>query len=144
MLCIIYFSGSSSWNAPWPMFFEILKGSYLFWSSFFEGLFKWIFLASNHILSLAFSPCRFYLFLSNCLFIASFAISIDLEAFLQLLCNLIKNSSSFGNSVYTIRFSFYECLPKLSLNGVYLVAACFLSLYCNSAAVSQSVQLSCW
>ena len=44
MLCIIHPFGSSSWNVPKLISFEILKGLYLFWSSFFEGLFEWIFL----------------------------------------------------------------------------------------------------
>ena len=39
-LCIIYSSGSFSWNIPKLMSFKILKGLYLFWSNFFEGLFK--------------------------------------------------------------------------------------------------------
>ena len=80
-LWIIYPSRNSSWNISWPIFFEILKSPYLFWSSFFESLFEWIFFASNHILSPAFNPCGFLLFLLNCLFIASFAISINFFAF---------------------------------------------------------------
>ena len=128
-LCIIHPSGSSIWNAPCPMSLRILKGLYLFWSSFFEGLFKWIFLASSHTLSSAFSPCEFYLFLSNCLFIASFAISINFIASSQLLCNSMRNSSSFGNFVYTIKLPFYRCLSKLSSNGVFPIVACLLSLY---------------
>ena len=138
-LWIIYSSGSSSWNASWLMFFEILQDLYLFWSSFFEGWFEWIFLASNHMLFPAFNPCEFCLFLSNYLFIASFTISIDFVAFSQLYCSPIRNSSNFGNSVCTVRFSFYRCLLKLSLKGVLPVAICFLSLYWNSATASHSI-----
>ena len=143
-LCIIHLSESSSWNTPWLMFFEILKSLYLFYSSFFKGLFKWIFLASSHTLSPVFSSCRFYLFLLNCLFIASFAISIDFVASSQLLCSPIMNSSSFGNSVYTVKFSFHECLPKLSSNKMCPVAIYFLSLYWNSTATNHSVQSFYW
>ena len=144
ILCIIYPSRSSSWNASWLISFEILKGLYLFWSSFFEGLFKWIFLASSHMLSSAFNLCGFYLFLSNYLFTASFAISIDFIASSQLLCNPIRKSSNFGNFVYTVRFLFYGCLPKLSSNEVLSIAIYLLSLYWNSTAANHSVQLSCW
>ena len=125
------------------MSFEILKGLYLFWSSFFEGHFKWIFLASSHILSPIFSSCGFLLFLSNCFFIVYFAISIDILALSQLLCSSSRKSFSFGNSILINRFPFYKCLPKLSSNGVYFVATCFLSLYWNSATNSYSIQLSC-
>ena len=142
-LWIIYSSGSLSWNAPWPITFRILKGLYCFWSSFFESLFKLIFLDSNHILSPSFSPYGFCLFLSNYFFIVSLAVSIALVASSQLFCKPIKNSSSFGNFICTVKSSFYGCCPKLSSNGVHPVAACFLSLYWNSAAASHSVQLSC-
>ena len=110
-LWVIHSSRSSSQNASWLMSLEILKGPYLFWSSFFEGQFKWMFLASNHTLFPAFNPCRFYLFLLNCLFIAFFAISINFLAFFQLLCNLMRNSSNFENSIGIVKFSFQECLP---------------------------------
>ena len=70
MLWIAYSSGNSSWNASWPISFEILKGLYLFWSNFFKSQFNWIFLASNHMLSPTFSSCGSCLFLSNCFFIA--------------------------------------------------------------------------
>ena len=138
-LWIIHPSGSLSWNTPWPIVFRILKGPYRFWFSFFESLFKWIFLASNHMLSPSFSPYRFHLFLSNCLFIISFAMSIVLVASSQLFCKLIKNSSSFGNSVCTVKSPFYGCCPKLSLNGVCPIAMCLLSLYWNSATASHSI-----
>ena len=142
-LWIIYPSGSSSWNAPWSMSFEILRGLYLFWFSFFESQFEWIFLASNHTLSPAFNPCEFYLFLSNCLFIASFAIFINFIVSSQLCCNLVRNSSNFGNSICTIRFPFYGCLPKLSLKGVLSITTCFLLLYWNFTTANHSVQLFC-
>ena len=143
-LWIIYPFESSSWNTSWPMSFEILKGPYLFWSSFFEGLFEWIFLASNHILSSSFSPCRFYLFLSNCFFIISCVNSINFVAFSQLLCNPIRNSSNFRNSICTIKLPFYKYHPKLSTNGVCSVAMYFLLLYWNSVATIHSVQSFCW
>ena len=133
-LWIIHPSGSSSWNTPYPMIFEIIKSLYLFWSNFFEGLFEWIFLAPNHMLSPTFSPCRFLLFLSNCVFITSYATSINFIAFSQLFCNSIKNSSNIRISVHTLRFFFYGCLPKFRTNSVCPVAICFLSLYWNFAA----------
>ena len=40
ILCIIHPSGSSSWNAPRLISFEILKSLYFFWSSFFKGWFE--------------------------------------------------------------------------------------------------------
>jgi len=126
------------------MSFAILKGPYLFWSNFFEGQFKFIFLASSHTLFLTFNSCEFCLFLLNCLFIAFFAIFINFVAFSQLCCSLIRNSSNFGSSVYTIKFPFHRCLPKLSSKDVCSVAACFLLLYWNSATASHSIQLFCW
>ena len=113
------------------MSFEILKSPYLFWSSFFEGLFKWMFLASNYTLSPFFNLYRFHLFLLNYFFIISCANSINFMASSQLLCSSVKNSSNFGNSVYTVRLPFYRCLPKLSTNGVCSIATYFLSLYWN-------------
>ena len=68
-LYIAHLSGSSNWNTLKLMSFKILNGLYLFWSSFFEGWFNWIFLFSNHTLSLTFNPWGFLLFLSNCLFV---------------------------------------------------------------------------
>ena len=100
-----------------------------------------MFLASNHTSSPSFSPCVFHLFLSNCLFIISLAMSIALVASSQLFHKPIKNSSSFGNSVCTVKSPFHECCSKLSLNGVHPIAMCFLSLYWNFAAASHSVQL---
>ena len=99
-----------------------------------------MFLASNHMSSPSFSPCISRLFLSNCLFIISLAMSIALVASSQLFYKPIKNSSSFGNSVCTVKSSFHGCCPKLILNEVHPVAMCFLSLYWNST-VSHSVQL---
>ena len=136
ILWIIHPSRSSSWNTLWLISFKILKGLYLFWLSFFEGLFKWIFLVSSHTLSPVFNSCRFCLFLSNCLFIAYFAISIDFVASFQLLYNTIRNSSSFGNSICTVKFLFHGCLPKLSSNRVLPIA---ILLYWNSAAINYSV-----
>ena len=125
------------------MSFEILKGLYLFWSSFFEGHFECIFLASSHILSLNFKPYGFLLFLLNCFFMASFAIFINILALFQLLCNPSKESFSFSNSIFIIKSPFYKCLPKLSLNGICPVTAYFLLLYWNSAANNHSIQSSC-
>ena len=143
-LYIIYSSESSSWKASRLIFFEILKDLYLFWSNFFESLFKWIFLFSNHILSPIFNPWEFLFFLSNCFFILFWATFIDFVASFQLLCSPIRNSSNFGNSVCTTRLSFHKCLLKLSSNKVCSVATCFLLLYWNSTATSHSVQSSCW
>ena len=117
MLWIAYSSGNSSWNAPWPIFFEILKDLYLLWSSFFEGQLKWLFLDSSHTLLPTFNPCGFLLFLSNCFFMA-FAISVDFFAAFQLSCSSWRKLSSFGNSILIVRFSFHGCHPKLSLNRV--------------------------
>ena len=126
------------------MSFAILKGLYLFWSNFFENQFKCIFLASNRMLFSTFNPYGFCLFLSNYLFIASFAISIDFMAFSQLCCSPIRNYSKFGSSVCTVRLPFHRYISKLSLKGVCSVATCFLSLYWNSAIASYSVQLYYW
>ena len=144
MLWIAYPSGSSSWNTPEPMSFTILKGLYCFWSNFFEGQFDCIFLFSNHILSPTFSSWEFHLFLSYCFFILFCTSFIDFEACSQLFCNPVKNSSTLGNSDWTIRLLFYGCLLKFNLNGVLPVATYFLSLYWNSAVDSHSVQLSYW
>ena len=142
-LWIAHPSGSSSWNIPEPISFEILKGQYHFWSNFFEGQFDWIFLFSNHMLSPTFNPWGFYLFLLNCFFIFFCASSINFVAYFQLFCNPVRNSSNLGNLDCTTRSPFHGCLPKFSSNSVLPVAACLLSLYWNSAAASQSVQLSC-
>ena len=144
MLWIIHPSRSSSWNTFRPMFFEILKDLYLFWSSFFKGLFKWIFLFSNHMLSPTFNPWGFLCFLLNCFFIISCTAFIDFVVLSQLSYRLVRKSSNFGNSVCTTRLPFHRCLPKLSSNGVRLVTICFLLLYWNSAAARYSFQLSCW
>ena len=127
-----------------PMFFKILKGSYLLLSNFFEGQFDWIFLFLSHTLSLTFNSWEFYLFLSNCLFILFWAFSIAFVTYSQLFCIPARNSSTLEISIYTIRLPFYGCLPKFSLNSVFSITTCFLLLHWNSAATSQSVQLSCW
>ena len=134
---------SASWNIPWPISFEILKGPYLFWSSFFKDLFEWMFLASHHILSSSFSLCRFCLFLLNYFFMTSCADSINFVASSQLYCNLVRNSFNFGNSIYTVNLPSYKYHPKLSTNSICLVTICFLSLYWNSVATIHSVQSSC-
>ena len=120
------------------MSFMILKD--LFQSSFFKSQFEQIFLASSHMLSSFFSPCRFYFFLLNCFFMASFAIFIDFFATFQLLCSPSEKSSSFDNSFFTVRSPFYRCFPKFDLNRVCLVTACFLSLYWNSTVDNYSIQ----
>ena len=74
---------------------------------------------------------------------ASFAIFINILALFQLLCNYFRKLFSFGNSVLIIRFPFYICLPKLSLNEVCSVVMYFLLLYWNSTTDNYSVQLSC-
>ena len=125
ILWIAYPSSSSDWNTLYLMSFEILKGLYLFWSKFFKSQFKWIFFVSNHMLSPSFSPYRFCLFLLNCFFMASFAISINFFAIFQLSCSHLRKSSSFGNSIFTVRSLFHRCLPKFNLNRVCPVAACF-------------------
>ena len=123
-------------------FFVISKDLYLFWSSFFEDCFNWMFLPSNHMFS-CFNSWVFYLFMSNYFFMASFAISIDIFATSQLLCSSSKKVPSFGNSVFIVRSLFYRCHPKSSLNEVYSVAEYFLSLYWNSATNNYFIQLSC-
>ena len=122
------------------MSFEILKDPYLFWFSFFEGLFEWMFLASNHMLSFPFSLCGFCLFLSDCFFMTFCANSIDFMTSSQLCCNPVRNS---GNSICTVRLSFYGCHLKLSINSVCPIAMCFLSLYWNLVVTIHSVQSSC-
>ena len=79
-ISIIVVLACSSWNIPWPISFEILKGPYLFWSNFFEGQFEWIFLLSSHMLFPTFNPWGFLLFLLNCFFIFFWASSIDFVA----------------------------------------------------------------
>ena len=98
-LWIIYYSGNSIWNASWPISFEILKGPYLFWSSFFKDCFEWIFLAFSHTLSPIFSSCEFLFF---CWTVSSWILLLYSSIF--LLC-----SNSFvillGNcSVFVILF----------------------------------------
>ena len=61
ILYIAHPSSKFSWNASWLISFIISKGLYLFWSSFFKGHFDWIFLISNHTLSLSFNLWGFYL-----------------------------------------------------------------------------------
>ena len=125
------------------MSFEILKDLYLFQSNFFKSLFEQVFLASNHMFSPSFNPCRFLFFLLNCFFMASFAISINIFAFSQLFYNPSRKSFNFDNFMFTVRFLFYRYLLKFSLNGVYSVATCILSLYWNSVTNSHSIQLCC-
>ena len=143
-LWIVHLSGNFSWNTPWPISFEILKSLYLFCSSFFEDLFEWIFFASNCTLFPAFNSCGFHLFLSNYFFVTSFTIFIDFFAASQLLCSPSKKFSSFGNSIFIVRFLFHECLPKLSLNEVCSITVCLLSLYWNTTADNHSIQFPCW
>jgi len=57
MLYITHPSGNFSWNTSCPMSFVISNDLYLFWFSFFEGYFNWMFFAFNHILSSCFYPC---------------------------------------------------------------------------------------
>jgi len=121
------------------MSLKILKSLYLFWFNFFKSYFNYIFLASSYMLSLTFSPCSFLLFLLNYFFITSFVISINIFALFQLLCIPLRKSFSFGNSILIVRFLFYGCLSKLSLNGIYPMAVYFLSLYWNSASDNYSV-----
>ena len=128
-LWITHLSGSSSWNAPEPIFFKILKGPYLLLSNFFEGWFNWIFLFSSHMLSPIFNPCGFHLFLSNCLFMFFCASSIDFIVCSQLFYSPVRNSSTLGNSDHTTRSPFHRCLPKFNSNGVLPVATCLLLLY---------------
>ena len=143
-LWITHPSGSFSWNAPKPMSFEILKGSYLLLSNFFEGWFNWISLFSNHTLSPTLSPWGFRLFLSCYLFMFFWAFSIIFVACSQLLCIPVRNSSTLEISICITRLPFHGCLPKLNSNGVLPVATCFLSLYWNSAITSHSAQSSYW
>ncbi len=128
-LWIIHHSRSSSWNAPELISFEILKGSYLLLSNFFEGQFDWIFLSSSHMLSPIFNPWGFHLFLSNCLFIFFYTSSIDFIVCFQLFCSPVRNSSTLGNSNHTTRLPFHGYLPKFNSNGVLSVAVYILLLY---------------
>ena len=90
-----------------------------------------------------FSSYGFYLFLLNCFFMIFWANSINFFASSQLCCNLVRNSSSFGNSIYTIKLPFYGYYPKLSINSICPITMYFLLLYWNSAAIIHSVQLFC-
>ena len=142
--CNLSSSLRSLQNALELMFFVILKGLYLLLSNFFEGQFNWIFLFSSHTWLPAFSPCGFRLFLSNYCFMFFWDSSIACAVCFQLFCRCFMNSSTCGIPVWTIRSSFQGCLPKFNSNGIFPVAACFLSLYENSAVANQSVQSSCW
>ena len=144
MLWIAHLSSSFSWNVSWPIFFVILKDPYLFWFSFLESHVEWIFLAPSHTLLSSFKSCRFHLFLSNYFFIASFTTFIDFFTAFQLLCSLSRKFFSFSNFVFTIRSPLHRCFLKFSLNRVYSVATCFLSLYCNFVTDNYSVQSFCW
>ena len=130
----------------WKLQFKCFRsnGLYLLLFSFFEGRFEWIFLFSSHMLLPTFNSWGFFLFLSNCFFIFFCTSSIALVACFQLFCNPIRKSSTHRMSIFTMRSHFQGCLPKFNLNGVLPVAACLLSLYWNSAAANQFVQLSCW
>jgi len=110
MLCMAYPSRSSNLYASCPISFMIVKGPYLFWSSFFENLVDWIFLASSHTCSLFLSSCDCFLFLSYCFFMVSFVLSIDIFASSHVFFMLFKNSSRFGISMFIVRFPFYGCL----------------------------------
>ena len=138
-----YPSRSSSLYAPCPISSMIVKSPYLFWSSFFESLFNWIFLASSHTCSSFLSSCNCLLFLSYCLFMVSFVLSIDIFASSYVFFMLFKNSSRLGISMSTVRFSFHGYLLQFRQNRVWFVAACSLSLYWNSTVANYFVQLSC-
>ena len=90
---------------------------------------NWIFFASNHILFSCFNPWEFCLSMSNYFFMASFTFSINDFTVFQLLCSFSRKVSSYGNLCSIVKSSFYKCLPKLSSNGIYTVAECFLLLY---------------
>ena len=132
-----------SWNASCSIFFMSLKGLYYFWSNFFESYFNWIFFASSYTLFSCINYQGFCLFLLNCSFITSFDFSMDDFTFSQLLCSSLRKVSSFGNSVFIVKSSFYKCLSKLSLTGIYPVVEYFLSLYWNFTGNNYFVQLSC-
>ena len=89
----------------------IVKGSYLFWSSFFEGRFVWIFFASSHTCSLTLRSCTYCLLLSYCLFIMSFVFSIAVLASSLVVSIFFSSSSKLSISVSTVRFPFQGYLP---------------------------------
>ena len=122
-----------SWNASYSIFFMSLKGLYYFWSNFFESYFNWIFFASSYTLS----SCI------NYQGITSFDFFMDDFIVSQLLCSSLRKVFSFGNSVFIVKSSFYKCLSKLSLTGIYPVVEYFLSLYWNFTGNNFFVQLSC-
>ena len=78
-------------------------------------------------------------FLIELLLHSSFTFSINIFATFQLFCNFLKKVSSFSNSVFIVRFSFYRCHPNLSSNSIYSVAECFLLLYWNSTTNNHSI-----
>ena len=51
--------------------------------------------------------------------------------------------SSFGNFISITKSLFYGYYSKLSLNGIYSVTECSLSLYWNSTTDNYSIQSSC-
>ena len=138
-----YPSGSSNLYTSCPISFMIVKGPYLFWSSFFENLVDWIFLASNYTCFLFLSSCDYLLFLLYYFFMVSFVFSINIFASSHVFFILFKNSSRFGISVSMVRFPFYGCLSQFRQNKVQFVATCSLLLYWNSAVANYFVQLSC-
>ncbi len=83
-----------------------------------------IFVFQPHIVS-NLQSLRISLFLLNCFFIISCAAFIVFVASSQLLSNLMRNSSGLRNSVFTIRFPFHRCLPKLSSNRFVLLLYVF-------------------
>jgi len=93
---LLIFFGNFSWNAFYLIFFMISKDLYIFWSSFFEDYFDWIFLASNYMLPSCFSSWRFCFFLSK--------FSMNVFAVFQLLCNFSKKVSSCHGMLESLYF----------------------------------------
>ena len=102
-LCITYSSGNFSWNTSCLIFFVILKDPCIFWSSFFENYFDWMFFSFHHMLFSCFNSWELYIFLLNCLFMASFAFFIDVFAVFQLLCSFSRKVYSGNNWHNVIR-----------------------------------------
>ena len=137
-LYITHLSSNFSWNTPWPMFLVISKGLYLFWFSFFEDCFNWIFLTSNHNLPSCFNPWEFHLFLVNYFFMASFAFFIDVFAVFQLHCSsrleyLYSSSELWGKFPVLVILSLLLGFLSIGVfqNWVQMVYTLWLHVSCH-------------
>ena len=94
--CMAHPSESFSLYAPCPISSLTVKGPYLFWSSFFEGQFVWMFLASSHTCSPVLRPCDWHVLLSYCFFIVFFVLSITVFASSLIVSIFFSRPSKLG------------------------------------------------